>query len=43
MEPIIEVIIQETRTREPGDGKIFISDIKDVVRIRMGERGEKAI
>jgi len=36
-------IIEITRTGRIGDGKIFISDITDVVRIRTGERGEYAI
>jgi len=43
LEPVIEAVIKEARTGQPGDGKIFISDIKDAIRIRTGERGEKAI
>jgi nitrogen regulatory protein P-II 1 len=43
VEPIIEAIIKEARTGQHGDGKIFISDIRDSVRIRTGERGENAI
>jgi nitrogen regulatory protein P-II 1 len=43
LEPVIDAVIKEARTGQPGDGKIFISDIKDAIRIRTGERGEKAI
>lgn len=43
VEMMIDAIIRETRTGEHGDGKIFISNIEDAVRIRTGERGEKAI
>ena len=39
----IEVICQNAKTGEIGDGKIFIYDIKDVIRIRTGERGNEAI
>jgi nitrogen regulatory protein P-II 1 len=42
-EDVINTIAETARTGEAGDGKIFISEIKDVVRIRTGERGEKAI
>ncbi len=40
---VIKAIIQSAHTGEIGDGKIFISAVMDVVRIRTGERGEKAI
>lgn len=43
VEDIIEIISLESKTGQVGDGKIFISDIEDVVRIRTGERGEPAI
>ncbi len=42
-ESIIDTICQAAGTGEVGDGKIFISEIKDIIRIRTGERGEKAI
>ncbi|MFZ3062760.1 MAG: P-II family nitrogen regulator [Actinomycetota bacterium] len=42
-EDIIDTIIESARTGEVGDGKIFISEIKDIVRVRTGERGEIAI
>lgn len=36
-------IIASARTGEIGDGKIFISPIADTIRIRTGEKGEKAL
>jgi nitrogen regulatory protein P-II 1 len=43
VEKMIEAVSKAAQTGEPGDGKIFISDVRDVVRIRTGERGEKAL
>jgi len=40
---VIETIVKNAQTGDIGDGKIFISSVEDVVRIRTGERGEKAI
>ena len=42
-EPIIEAILENARTGEPGDGKIFVERITDAVRIRTDERGDAAI
>lgn len=42
-EDVVNTIAEAARTGEAGDGKIFISEIKDVVRIRTGERGQNAI
>ena len=39
----IEAITQAARTGRIGDGKIFISDVQEVIRIRTGERGEDAV
>jgi nitrogen regulatory protein P-II 1 len=39
----VEAIMAAARTGRIGDGKIFISDIQDVIRIRTGERGEDAV
>ena len=39
----IEAIQQAARTGRIGDGKIFVTDIHDVIRIRTGERGEDAV
>lgn len=43
MEPTIEAIIKGARTGDVGDGKIFVTDLYNVVRIRTGERGGRAI
>jgi nitrogen regulatory protein P-II 1 len=43
VEPTIEAIIKGARTGEVGDGKIFVMDLANVVRIRTGERGGRAI
>ncbi len=43
LEEIIEVITKAAQTGRIGDGKIFVSDLQDVVRIRTEERGEDAI
>jgi len=39
----VSVIVKNARTGNIGDGKIFISTLDDVIRIRTGERGEEAI
>ncbi|MCX7795143.1 MAG: P-II family nitrogen regulator [bacterium] len=43
VETIVETIVNAAKTGEIGDGKIFISPIDNVVRIRTGEKGELAI
>lgn len=43
VERAIGVIVEQARSGNIGDGKIFISDVIDIVRIRTGERGEEAI
>lgn len=43
VETIIEIIIGAARTGEIGDGKIFVSDIEDAIRVRTGERGKEAL
>ena len=43
VEPTIKAIIQGARSGEVGDGKIFILELADVIRIRTGERGNTAI
>ncbi|MBU2649148.1 P-II family nitrogen regulator [bacterium] len=43
VDSIVAMIIQEAKTGKVGDGKIFISPIDDVIRIRTGERGATAI
>lgn len=43
VEKIVGAIISAAKTGRIGDGKIFITDLSDVIRIRTGERGEAAI
>jgi len=40
---VIETICEVARTGQVGDGKIFVSDLTNVVRIRTGESGDPAI
>jgi len=42
-ERAIEAIQAAARTGRIGDGKIFVSDVQEVIRIRTGERGEDAV
>lgn len=42
-ENVIEAIINSARTGKIGDGKIFVSEIEQVIRIRTGETGPEAI
>jgi nitrogen regulatory protein P-II 1 len=43
VERAVEAISQAARTGRIGDGKIFISEIQEVIRIRTGERGDDAV
>jgi nitrogen regulatory protein P-II 1 len=43
VEPTIDAIIKGARTGNIGDGKIFVLDLPECIRIRTGERGTKAI
>lgn len=43
VEQVIAAIIETAQTGQIGDGKLFISDITDVIRVRTKERGEIAI
>ena len=40
---VMETIIRAARTGEVGDGKIFVSDLAETVRIRTGESGKEAL
>ena len=40
---VIDVIVKHARTGEIGDGKMFITSLEEVIRIRTGERGTEAI
>ena len=39
----VEAIVNSARTGRIGDGKIFVSSVEEVIRIRTGERGEAAV
>jgi nitrogen regulatory protein PII len=43
VEPIAKAIADSARTGKIGDGKIFVSSLDEVMRIRTGERGPSAI
>lgn len=43
VDEIVDVIVDVARTGEVGDGKIFISTIDSVVRVRTGEKDEAAV
>ena len=43
LEKILNAIVENARTGEVGDGKIFVWPIEDVIRIRTGERGPEAV
>jgi nitrogen regulatory protein P-II 2 len=43
VEPTIAAIIKGARTNKIGDGKIFVMDMPECIRIRTGERGREAI
>ena len=42
-EEIIEKVVSEIQTGTYGDGKIFVYEVQDAVRIRTGERGHDAL
>ncbi len=42
-EQVIEAIINVARTGKIGDGKVFVSELEQVIRLRTGETGEDAI
>ncbi len=42
-EVIIERVLKEINTGNYGDGKIFVYEVEDVVKIRTGERGQDAL
>jgi nitrogen regulatory protein P-II 1 len=43
LQQIVETILRTAQTGEIGDGKVFISELKDAVRIRTGETGDEAV
>ncbi|WP_438960319.1 P-II family nitrogen regulator [Nereida sp.] len=43
LDPAIDAIINAAKTDKIGDGKIFVSDVSQAIRIRTGETGDDAI
>ena len=43
LERVLEVIEEKAKTGKIGDGKIFVLDLEQVVRIRTGEKGNQAL
>lgn len=43
LDKVIEAIVKAARTDKIGDGKIFVSDLEQVIRIRTGETGKDAL
>jgi nitrogen regulatory protein P-II 1 len=43
LQNVLDTIIRAAQTGQVGDGKMFVTDLADVVRIRTGESGENAV
>jgi nitrogen regulatory protein P-II 1 len=43
LQSAIDTVVRTAQTGQIGDGKIFISDLADVIRIRTGETGTSAL
>ena len=43
VEPVIDAIVKAAHTGKIGDGKIFVSTVEQVIRIRTGETNESAV
>jgi nitrogen regulatory protein P-II 1 len=43
LDEVIQIIADTARSGKIGDGKIFVSDISEVIRIRNNDRGEEAL
>ena len=42
-EKVVSTILEKAKTGKIGDGKIFVSSLEEIIRIRTGEKGETAI
>jgi nitrogen regulatory protein P-II 1 len=40
---VIQTVVQSARTGKIGDGKVFVSDVADAIRIRNDDRGDGAL
>lgn len=43
LQTVVDTIMRSAQTGQIGDGKIFVSDMSDVIRIRTGETGKDAL
>ncbi len=43
LKTVVDTILRAAQTGQIGDGKIFVSDLQDSIRIRTGEHGENAL
>jgi nitrogen regulatory protein P-II 1 len=43
LQKVVDTIIRTAQTGQIGDGKIFVSDLREVIRIRTGETGGEAL
>ena len=43
LDKVVDTILKSAKTGQVGDGKIFIYDIDEVIRIRTDESGEQAL
>lgn len=43
VDSVLDLIVQAARTGRPGDGKIFVIEVSDCVKVRTGDRGVAAV
>lgn len=43
VDQVVDTVVKTAQTGDIGDGKIFISPVEDVIRIRTGEKGDEAV
>jgi nitrogen regulatory protein P-II 1 len=43
VDQVVDTIVEAARTGKIGDGKIFVSDVDKIIRIRTGETGSEAV
>ena len=43
VERVVDAVVKAARTGQIGDGKIFVQDVEDAIRIRTGESGEEVL
>ena len=43
LQAVIDTILRTAQTGQIGDGKVFVTNLEDAIRIRTGERGEEAL